>query len=232
MVEVPGSFLFLFHFKNFSSRLVSNYPVFFSSDFPLTFFKQMQHNEIYFSQILEFKINHEKLYEDSYRRLHSKSPSDWKNRIEIKYEQYEYDDEDCGFTKDWFTKITEIIFNPNSEIFEVPDKNHNYSPSISHAAKSTEGLEKLKFAGMIVARALLQGMIIPVNFTLHFLKQILHHESSITPEDIEDVDPVLFDSLNYYKENDLDSMKDLDLRFEVDYENETVELIKTEAKLK
>ena len=78
---------------------------------------------------------------------------------------------------------------------------------------------------MIVARALMQGILIPVHFTKHFLKQILHHESKITEKDLEDEDEVMYKSLEFYKSFDFNQHPEIDVRFNVSIGNgETVEL--------
>ena len=125
-----------------------------------------------------------------------------------------------GITKDWFTKMTLEIFNPQSNLFEMSENNQNYSPSRSNFAQSEEGLEKLRFTGMIIARALMQGFLVPVQFTKPFLKQILHHGDKIKPEDLEDVSEELYNQLQKIKQYDFDKV-DLDLRFEVDFEGKT-----------
>ena len=73
-------------------------------------------------------------------------------------------------------------------------KNHSISPSRSLFAQSSEGLKKIKFAGMLIARALMQGFLLPAHLAKPFLKQILHHESKITFEDLE-----VYNSLLFYK---------------------------------
>lgn len=208
---------------NFLSHFVYNYPECFNLEFKSVVFQYMRHKLINDKDFIKLNINQDNLYEDSYNQLNKKSPEELKNKIIINYIGNAGIDAG-GLTKDWFTKIIQEIFNPKSELFEVSEKTFNYSPSRSNVAKSEEGLKRIKFAGIIVARALLQGYLIPAHLTKPFLKQILHHENKIKIKDLQDVDEILYNSLIFYNEYDFDKNPDLDLRFEVDFDGQTIEL--------
>ena len=211
--------------KQFSSRLVSNFPECFSFDFRSTFFLQIIHDDLNINlssmindignfellrymidngydlrDDLKLEIDPTKIYEDSFQQLNSKEPNEWKKIIKISYLNNEGVDTG-GLLKDWFTKLSLEIFNPIKGLFDVTEKN-NIWPSRGITAKSKEGLEKIKFAGMIVARALMQGILIPIYFTKPFLKQILHHDSEINEKDLEDVNETIYNSLEFYKSLD------------------------------
>lgn len=113
----------------------------------------------------------------------------------------------------------------------MSEKNQNYSPSRSSFTQSEEGIERLKFAGMIIARALMQGFLVPVQLTKPFLKQILHHRDTINPEDLEDVSEELYNQLQKIKGYDFDKI-DLDVRFEVDFKGQITELKEKGSEIK
>ena len=70
-----------------------------------------------------------------------------------------------------------------------------------------------RFAGMIVARALIQGELINAHLTRSFLKLILHH--NINLNDVEDADEILFKSLKDIKDNKINEDPNYDLYFDV-----------------
>ena len=227
MLEIPGiiGLLLSLTTTQFSSRLVSNFSECFSFDFRSTFFHQLVHKDLNFLDDVELELNQDNILKESFEKLHKLDPETWLQRIKVSYEGNEGIDAG-GLTKDWFTKLSNELFNPQSDIFEVSYKNSNFIPSRSQYAKSKEGLEKLKFAGMIIARALMQSFLVPVHFTKSFLKQILHHESKITLNDLEDADEFLFNSMLFYKEADFDKESDMEVRFEAsDSKGDSVELI-------
>mgnify|MGYP002474544081 FL=1 len=136
--------------------------------------------------------SNENIFENSFIQLHEKSPDEWRNRICIEYK--DQNGIGSGLIKDWMTKVSNEIFNPKIELFEISEKNHSISLSRSLFVQSSEGLKKIKFAGMLIARALMQGFLLPAHLAKPFLKQILHHESKITFEDLE-----VYNSLLFYK---------------------------------
>lgn len=144
--------------KQFSSRLVSNFPECFSFDFRSTFFLQIIHDDLKINlssmindignfellrymidngydlrDDLKLEIDPTKIYEDSFQQLNSKEPNEWKKIIKISYLNNEGVDTG-GLLKDWFTKLSLEIFNPIKGLFDVTEKN-NIWPSRSITAK-------------------------------------------------------------------------------------------------
>ncbi|KAK8849972.1 hypothetical protein M9Y10_018565 [Tritrichomonas musculus] len=232
MVELPGivGFLLSLSIKQFQSRLVNNYPECFNYDFRSIFFRQSIHNDLNFIKEINLEIDQDNILQDSFNQLHDKKPKDWKQKITISYKDNQGFDAG-GLTKDWLTKLTNELINPNLQIFEVSEENQNLIPSRSSFAKSPKGLEMLKFTGMIIARALMQGFLVPAHFTKPFLKQILHFESKVNKEDLMDADPILFDSLEWYRNYDFDNNLETEVYFEInDDEGNTIELVDNGSK--
>lgn len=214
--------------SQFSSKLVCNFPECFSFDFRSTFFHQEMHDALVFHRGSEVRIDQNKVFECSYEQLNKKTDDEWKERIIITYNNEEGIDAG-GLLRDWFTKISKEIFNPESELFEASSKNESYSPRRSMEAKTKESLKKYEFIGRIIARALMQGNLLTTHFNRSFLKHILHHEDSLKFEDLEDEDEQLFTSLKYIKEHPMD----FEQYFEQGIESgQTVELKPNGSKIK
>lgn len=129
-----------------------------------------------------------------------------------------------GLMKDWLTKLSDAMFNPDSELFQCLEDNENYIIM----QKKDEELNDVtnlmyRFAGMIIARALIQGELITAQLTRSLLKLILHHEVKLS--DVEDLDQNIYNSPMYIKENNIGDGKDLNIAFEETMSTgETVEL--------
>lgn len=138
----------IFYFKkNFSSGFVTNYSDCLNFDLLSTYFHQLVHNDLNFVSETELAIDPENILNDSFIQLSKKTVNEWKRAFKITYnENVGFDT--SGITKDWLTKLTNEIIDLKQNLFEV-STNQNYLPSRSQYAKSPEGLEKLKFMGMI-----------------------------------------------------------------------------------
>lgn len=129
-----------------------------------------------------------------------------------------------GLMKDWLTKLSDAMFNPDSELFQCLEDNENYIIM----QKKDEELNDVtnlmyRFAGMIIARALIQGELITAQLTRSLFKFILHHEVNLS--DVEDLDQNIYNSPMYIKENNIGDGKDLNIAFEETMSTgETVEL--------
>ena len=134
-----------------------------------------------------------------------------------------------GPTREFLTKLAKEIFNVKYGLFEI-SKNMTYQPSkVSYI--QNDYLKHFRFAGIFVARALIEGQCIDAHLTTSFLKQILHLKPSL--KDLEDFDEQLFNSLNWMLNNDVDS---LDMYFEIGFEefgvHKTIPLIENGSQIK
>ena len=97
----------------------------------------------------------------------------------------------------------------------------SYKPS-NKSTSIPNYLDYFRFAGILIARALVQGICIDIHLTTFVLKQILHRQPNLN--DIQDYDVDVYNSLKTIEEcEDIDS---LDLVFAIDrLENGVVKTI-------
>jgi E3 ubiquitin-protein ligase HUWE1 len=118
-----------------------------------------------------------------------------------------------GVTRDWFTSVVREIFNPNYLLF-VPSTNRRSSqPNLSSWIEPNH-IDLFKFAGRIIARAIVEGCVLDCHMTQAMLKHVLGHPTTL--RDVEDVDETLHQSLSWILHNDI---TDAGLTFVVDYDD-------------
>lgn len=135
----------------------------------------------------------------------------WKFNFRIKYindKGYDLG----GLRRDWFIKLTREICNPNYGLFLSSEKNHHQPNPFSYS--NPDHLKYFKFAGMIIARALIQEENVDAHFSLPFLRQILNQKVLLS--DLKDTDEILYNSLQYILDNDIDNDEINEYYFEVD----------------
>ena len=191
--------------------LFNDYPEFFSFQHRLELFQHAMKRRIISFRSTEIDIDPEHIIESSFNQLFFLPHKEWRYRIKIKYIQNAGIDLG-GLRRDWFTKVTRELFNPNYGLFIATEKN-SYQPSrLSYA--NPDHLKFFKFAGMIIGRVLLQGENVDCHLTRSFLRQILHRKVSL--KDLEDSDENIFNSLQYILNNDIDNDQYNEYYFEVD----------------
>lgn len=169
------------------------------------------------------KVDPENIFLSSFIPLIQLPSENWFLDFKIIYEN-QMGDDIGGLMKDWLTKLSDAMFNPDSELFQCLEDNENYIIM----QKKDEELNDVtnlmyRFAGMIIARALIQGELITAQLTRSLLKLILHHEVKLS--DVEDLDQNIYNSPMYIKENNIGDGKDLNIAFEETMSTgETVEL--------
>lgn len=197
--------------KHLKLKLLDEYPELFSFDLRYKIFQQKMHRRINNIMTLYLLIDKENILESSFNQLNDKTPSQWKRRIEIEYINDKGIDA-SGLRRDWFTKLSRELFNPDYGLFTSTDK-VSFQPSrLSYA--NPDHLKFFKFAGMIIARALLQGENVDAHLSRPFLKQILHRKVEL--KDIEESDEMIFRSLQFILDNDIDNDEYSEYYFDVD----------------
>ncbi|CAI4221682.1 unnamed protein product [Auanema sp. JU1783] len=169
-------------------------------------------------------INRETVFEDSYRQIMEKSPSELRNKLWIEFigeTGLDYG----GVTREWFFLLSHEIFNPYYGLFEY-SATDNYTLQINphSAACNPDHLSYYLFIGKIMGMAIYHGKLLDAFFIRPFYKMML--SKKITLFDMESVDNAYYNSLIYVKDND---PEELYLTFSVDEsvfgETQTVDLI-------
>ena len=104
-----------------------------------------------------------------------------------------------GLTVDWFVKVVQQLFNPIYGLFIPTENGLSFQPFVNSAINMDQHLKYFTFAGRFIARAIIQDTPVPAHLTHGVLKKILGH--SLTLRDLEVVDPQLYNSLTYIRDN-------------------------------
>ena len=182
-------------------KFLLDYPELADLSIRSSFFRRKMKKRIVMNQIA-FEIDRDDILESSFRMIHNIDPTELMNQITIQYKK-EIGLDSGGLLRDWFTQLSKAIFNPNCVLFSCSEKNKSYHPN-SQSSINSNHLQYFKFAGLIVARALIEGVCIDAHLATSFCKQILHSEPNLS--DLEDVDSELYHSLQSLLDSDVDSL--------------------------
>ena len=170
---------------------------------------------------LEFKVRRGNIFADSYSRLRNSKTDELLKRFRVSFIG-EPGVDLGGVTRDWFTTLVKEIFNPNYALF-IPSANERSNQPNPLSYINEDHINYFRFAGKIIARALIEGLNLDAHLTTSFSKHILHH--SVNLRDLEDVDEELHQSLVWMLNNDVEP---LDMYFTADTdvlgEHQTVNL--------
>ncbi|KAI7903093.1 uncharacterized protein BX663DRAFT_536455 [Cokeromyces recurvatus] len=169
------------------------------------------------------------IFEDGFNALHTLG-IELKNKIFISFVD-EFGLEEAGIDgggvfKEFLTGITKEAFNTNYGLFTVTSEQLLYPNPTSYATES-EQLEYFKFLGLIIGKAVYEGILLDVAFADFFLKKCLGQVNYL--DDLSSLDPDLYKGLLAVK-NYEGNVEDLSLdftstHFENDGTSTTVDLI-------
>eukprot|EP00002_Diphylleia_rotans_P000579 TRINITY_DN102_c0_g1_i1.p1 TRINITY_DN102_c0_g1~~TRINITY_DN102_c0_g1_i1.p1 ORF type:complete len:1096 (+),score=215.02 TRINITY_DN102_c0_g1_i1:29-3289(+) len=130
-----------------------------------------------------------------------------------------------GVRREWFDLMSKEIVNPNYGLF-IPSADGGTVQPNPNSGVNPDHLAYLKFAGWIVALAIIHRELLDVYFTRSFYKHILG--APITLDDLASIDPEYHKSLMWIMENNIDECG-LEIPFSIDYDSfgelQQVELI-------
>ena len=180
-----------------------NYPELLSFNVRSSYFRTKMKNKIDLKSLIQIKINRKNLLNSSFNVLNKISNEDFLRRICIVYND-EPGVDAGGIVRDWFTNLIKEIFNQNYGLFICSGINNSYTPNRLSYLNSNH-LDYYKFVGRLIARALMQPQCVDAHFSASFCKQILHRVPNF--DDLKEIDDVLFESLKYMQNNDVDSLE-------------------------
>ena len=211
-----------------SLKLFDDYPQLYSFDFRYKLFYNKIRKEMNNEDIFELFIDRENILESSFDQLKDFSEDDWKCHFQIHFIG-EQGLDFGGLRRDWFISVSKALFNTDLSLFSISE-NMTIQPSIQSYANH---LQLFKFAGYLVAKAILQGEHIDGHFSHAFLCNILELKTGL--EDIKELSPCIYNSLDFILNNDIDEY-DLDLYFAIDYNNfddiKTFEFVENGSQIK
>ena len=174
---------------------------------------------------IQVRRNGPELFSDSFAALSFREAKDIRGKLIVSFEGEEAIDAG-GVKREWLTLLTKEMFNPNYMLFTLAKNGTTYSINSDSGKFDSEHLKYFEFIGKIMAKAIFDGMMLDCYFTRIIYKLIIG--SPISYHDMEDYDPVYFNSIKWLLENDFTN-KDTYLSYSYDHENlgemQTVDLI-------
>ena len=169
--------------------------------------------------------NGSQLFTDSFDALYDISPLDLRGNLIVVFKNEEAVDEG-GVKREWLTLLTKEMFNPNYMLFTLAKNGTTYTINSDSGKYNDDHLKYFEFIGKIMAKAIFDGMMIDCYFTRVIYKLIT--ATPISYHDMEDYDPVYYNSIKWLLENDFTGKETL-LTYSYDHDNlgeiKTVDLI-------
>lgn len=160
---------------------------------------------------LKFNIRRDHLLEDGYEHVMKADVHHLqRKRLNVAFKGEEGLDYG-GPSREFFFLLSRLIFNPFYGLFEY-SANDTYTVQISPTSLFiSNNIDWFRFAGRIVALAIVQGFLLDVFFTRTMYKAFLGLPPSL--KDLESVEPAFYNSLLWLEQNDPEP---LDLTFTVE----------------
>lgn len=163
---------------------------------------------------VKVNVSRDNLFETSFQQIMRLQPQDLKKRLFIVFKGEEGLDYG-GIAKEWFFNVSHEVLNPMYCLFQYAN-NNNYGLQINPASHiNPDHLLYFRFIGRFIALALYHGKFIDSGFTMPFYKKMLNKQLTIS--DIESVDPEIYNSLIWVRDNNIDEC-DLEMYFSTDFE--------------
>mmetsp|Transcript_66993 Transcript_66993/g.77727 ORF Transcript_66993/g.77727 Transcript_66993/m.77727 type:complete len:328 (+) Transcript_66993:1-984(+) len=128
-----------------------------------------------------------------------------------------------GLLRGWFSENSKMLFDPSLGLFKSTEGASLAHPNVMSRA-IPGSLDYFEFAGYFVAQAMASNTAINVHFTRSFYKILTDRPLNLS--DLEEIDQVLYSSLLWILENDIDDLFQT-FSYEVDIagERHTIDLI-------
>ena len=159
--------------------------------------KKLPSNKRYFQ--IHVRRNGLQLFSDSFDALYSRSAKDLRGNLMVHFENEEAVDAG-GVKREWLTLLTKEMFNPNYMLFTLAKNGTTYTINSDSGKYNNEHLKYFEFIGKIMAKAIFDGMMIDCYFTRIIYKLI--SGTPISYHDMENYDPVYYNSIKWLLEND------------------------------
>eukprot|EP00899_Mesostigma_viride_P014632 jgi/Mesvir1/2316/Mv19347-RA.1 len=164
---------------------------------------------------LEIMVRRDHVVQDSFVQFSGVKDEDLRRHLSLHYIG-EMARDDGGVTRDWLTTLSKEIINPAYALFvESSIDNYTYQvSSLSHV--NPEHLDFFRFIGMVIGKAIYEGLLLDCHFTSLTYKRMLGRQ--LTFEDIASADAEYHRSLSWLLENNLEGL-DLGMTFITEEDN-------------
>ena len=164
-------------------------------------------------------VHRGRVLEDAFAALGlRRSDVDVKKRIRISFVN-EFGENEAGIDgggvfKEFLECIIKESISPAMGLFESTMDNKLYPASIEPGVYANEKLKKMEFVGMMIGKALWEGILLELPLATFFLKKIRGTASSSGVDDLPSLDPELAKHLSYLMDN-LATVGELGLTFSI-----------------
>lgn len=180
-------------------KFLLDYPELISFETRSKYFRNIIRKRIHKESLRPFRIDRKEILKSSFKEFKSLSSEDnFLKHIEINFIG-EKGVDGGGLKREWFTLLIEEIFDKETGLFNFSVENSCYKLN----PKSTN-YEYIRFAGIVIARALIDGQTINANLSIPTWKDILHRPLKLN--DLESANKDLYTSLNWIENNNVDPL--------------------------
>lgn len=214
-----------------SFKIFTEFPELFDFKLRMKYFRDKMNNLINEDEGIYITVKRSNILETSYKEIGYENMLDdckrdkWFGDFDITFEDEEGVDAG-GLKREWFTKLIQSFFNQEDgdPLFVPTGNEYCYQPN----TKFDDNLQYFKFAGLVIARAIVEGLCIEQHFSLPFIKLILHR--NVCFNDMQNYNVSMFNSFESILNTDIDNDPYSEYYFEatkVDSDGmETVQLVK------
>ena len=164
---------------------------------------------------IQVRRNSAELFSDSFASLAYRDAKDLRGKLKVIFENEEAVDAG-GVKREWLTLLSKEMFNPNYMLFTLAKNGSTYTINSDSGKYNPDHLRHFEFIGKIMAKAIFDGMMIDCYFTRIIYKLICG--TPISYHDMEDYDPVFYNSLKWVLENDFTNQETY-LTYSYNHEN-------------
>ena len=187
--------------KKFPNELIIKISSILDLENKKKYFKQELRKLPYKNEYLRIKVrrNGSELFTDSFGSLTHRKPEQWRSKLMVTFEGEEAVDAG-GVRREWLTILAKEMFNPNYMLFTLAKNGTTYTINSDSGKYNPDHLKQFEFVGKIMAKAIFDGMMLDCYFTRIIYKLITN--TPLSYHDMEDYDPVFYNSLKWLLEND------------------------------
>lgn len=157
---------------------------------------------------VKVQVSRTNLFDDSYNQITKLHPYDLRRKLFLTFKGEEGLDYG-GVAREWFFLLSHEVLNPNYCLFQYTS---NMCLQINQGSFiNPDHIDYFRFIGRFVAMALYHGKFIDSGFSLPFYKQMLNKK--LTLQDLESIDPTMYNSLIWIQDNVIAEDDELGLYF-------------------
>lgn len=165
----------------------------------------------YAHQLL-FRVRRDYIFEDAFAVYRSFQHFDATRKFKIvfidEHGMEEMGIDAGGLFKEFMTKLTEKIFDPQLALFVENEVDRKHFPNFLSAFEDPENFRHFyHFSGMIVGKALYEGVLLKCRFARFFLNKIVSKSNQV--DDLKAIDQQLYDNLmqvKYYEDSPVEDL--------------------------